>query len=233
MLYSLKQPIMRNYISTLALFLIMHVVAFAQVGIGTTTPDASAQLEVNSTQKGFLLPRMTSTQRNNIQNPAVGLLIYNTTLDEIQFYKRSTFGNNAVSNTNIAFPSNAILQSFTSPSTNDIGSIDLNVTTLYTGGTLTITVYNSNNGTGTVLGTASASITSTGIKQFVFNSPLSLTTNIAYSFRVTTSGATDMRLGATNTASYSGGGLYFSNVLDPNFDLYFVCSNVLGSWVSL
>src|SRR5215813_11808128 len=45
-------------------------------GIGTTTPDASSLLEIKSTSKGLLIPRMTQTQRNAIASPATGLLIY-------------------------------------------------------------------------------------------------------------------------------------------------------------
>lgn len=48
----------------------------AQTGIGTTTPDPSAKLEVNSTTKGFLPPRMTSAQRVAISSPAAGLMVY-------------------------------------------------------------------------------------------------------------------------------------------------------------
>jgi hypothetical protein len=51
---------------------------FAQTGIGTTTPDPSAKLDVYSTNKGFLPPRMTSTQRGNITSPAPGLMVYQT-----------------------------------------------------------------------------------------------------------------------------------------------------------
>lgn len=50
----------------------------AQVGIGTSTPASSAQLEVSSTTKGFLPPRMTLAQRVAITNPAQGLIIYCT-----------------------------------------------------------------------------------------------------------------------------------------------------------
>lgn len=50
----------------------------AQVGIGTNTPDNSAMLEVQSTDKGLLTPRMTLAQRNSISNPPNGLLIYQT-----------------------------------------------------------------------------------------------------------------------------------------------------------
>jgi len=50
----------------------------AQTGIGTSTPDASAKLDVFSTTKGFLPPRMTASQRGNITSPAAGLMVYQT-----------------------------------------------------------------------------------------------------------------------------------------------------------
>jgi hypothetical protein len=53
----------------------------AQTGIGTTTPDASAKLDVSSTNKGFLPPRIALTALNSaspVTSPATGLLIFNT-----------------------------------------------------------------------------------------------------------------------------------------------------------
>lgn len=50
----------------------------AQTGIGTTTPNASAKLDISSTDKGLLIPRMTSAQRGLISLPANGLLVYQT-----------------------------------------------------------------------------------------------------------------------------------------------------------
>jgi hypothetical protein len=50
----------------------------AQVGVGTNTPNASAALDVTSTTKGLLTPRMTSVQRLAISNPADGLVVYQT-----------------------------------------------------------------------------------------------------------------------------------------------------------
>lgn len=71
------------------LFLLFSsIITCAQTGIGTTTPDASAKLEVASTKQGFLPPRLTLTGTNDVTTiknaagtsiiPATGLLIYNT-----------------------------------------------------------------------------------------------------------------------------------------------------------
>lgn len=58
----------------------------SQVGIGTVTPNASAALDIVSNNKGFLPPRMTSEDRDNIISPANGLTIFNTTVNCIQFF---------------------------------------------------------------------------------------------------------------------------------------------------
>jgi len=49
-----------------------------QVGIGTSTPNSSAELEISSTSSGLLIPRMTQAQKTAIASPATGLLIYQT-----------------------------------------------------------------------------------------------------------------------------------------------------------
>jgi hypothetical protein len=53
---------------------------------GTFTDTASAQLSINSTTRGFLPPRMTTTQKNAIASPATGLMVYDTTLNLISVY---------------------------------------------------------------------------------------------------------------------------------------------------
>jgi hypothetical protein len=52
--------------------------AWSQVGIGTSTPAATAALELSATDKGFLPPRMTEVQRTAISSPAAGLMVYQT-----------------------------------------------------------------------------------------------------------------------------------------------------------
>ncbi len=68
---------MSNKLSII-IFLLFIIAFKAQTGIGTTTPDASAKLDVSATNKGFLPPRMTMAQRNAISNPATGLQIFQT-----------------------------------------------------------------------------------------------------------------------------------------------------------
>jgi hypothetical protein len=65
-------------LGALCLFLASARAQTNNVGIGTTTPAASALLDVSSTTKGLLAPRMTKTQRDAITTPATGLLVYQT-----------------------------------------------------------------------------------------------------------------------------------------------------------
>lgn len=68
-------------IYALLIFVFLSFSIKAQTGIGTSTPDASAKLEVNATNKGFLPPRVTltsGTDNATIPSPATGLLVYNT-----------------------------------------------------------------------------------------------------------------------------------------------------------
>lgn len=78
---------MKNTFTLITLLSLFTVAAQAQTntfpstgaaGIGTTTPNASSLLDVVSTTKGILVPRMTKTERDAIASPASGLLIYQT-----------------------------------------------------------------------------------------------------------------------------------------------------------
>src|SRR4051812_9680229 len=66
----------------LALFIVLlsgpKQLIFAQVGIGTTTPNASSILDLTATDKGLLIPRMTASQRAAILSPATGLIVFQT-----------------------------------------------------------------------------------------------------------------------------------------------------------
>jgi hypothetical protein len=59
--------------------------------LGTATDVASSKLTIESTTKGFLPPRMTTTQKNAIASPAAGLVLYDSTTNKLQCYNGSTW----------------------------------------------------------------------------------------------------------------------------------------------
>ncbi|CAA9196164.1 hypothetical protein FLA105534_01010 [Flavobacterium bizetiae] len=70
----------------LLFFFLVTFIGNAQIGIGTTTPDATSILDITSTTKGMLAPRMTTVQRNAIATPADGLMVYDIDLKTFYYY---------------------------------------------------------------------------------------------------------------------------------------------------
>lgn len=106
----------------LALFVFGIFSTSAQVGINNTDPHPSAALDISSTNKGILIPRMTSSQRNAIQNPAPGLMVFQTNANPGFYYFDSTwktFGDSSP-NTGWALDGN----SGTNPVTDFVGTTD-------------------------------------------------------------------------------------------------------------
>ena len=138
------------------------------VGIGTTSPNISAALDVSGTTKGLLMPRMTTGQRDAIVNPATGLMVFDTDLAAFHFYNGTVWspintgggGNNWTSNGSNIYSNNAgnvgIGTSTPSSKLSVAGHL------LVTGGTIGI---NDPNGTlfFRVSGTARASVAMGGI----------------------------------------------------------------------
>ncbi len=83
---------MKNLIKNTALSMILVLgslgTAFSQsVGLNNATPDASSILDLTATDRGLLIPRMTTVQRDpGISLPATGLLVYDTDLNDFYFY---------------------------------------------------------------------------------------------------------------------------------------------------
>ena len=90
------------------LFAFAHFLFSQNVGIGTTTPNASAMLDVQSTSKGLLPPRMTTIQRDAINAPTPGLIIFNTDTQSLEVFTNA--GWFAIKKTN--FPIEKLLGGF-------------------------------------------------------------------------------------------------------------------------
>ena len=79
-----------KHIKLLFLSILFTSFSYAQVGIGTTNPDPSSMLDIQSDSQGLLAPRMDTADRNAIASPAEGLLVFDT--DEDAFYYYDTTG---------------------------------------------------------------------------------------------------------------------------------------------
>jgi hypothetical protein len=71
-------------------FFLLTFLGHAQIGIGTVTPNASSVLDITSTTKGMLAPRMTTVQRNAIASPADALLVYDTDVKSFYYYNSTS-----------------------------------------------------------------------------------------------------------------------------------------------
>ena len=205
---------------TFLVAVLLTATTYAQVGIGTTTPDASSALDITSTTKGLLIPRMTNAQRQAISNPAAGLQVFVTDFDggRFMFYDGTEWGTLSFTEkrtdaptigTAVAADAQATV-SFTAPSS-DGGSV--------------ITSYTATSSpegiTGTLSQAGSGSITVTG-----------LTNGTAYTFTVTATNAI-----GTSTASAPSGsvtpGPSISQVSNGSGGTYTFLNHNLGADTSL
>jgi len=190
---------MKNIFTLLAAVL-LTATTFAQVGIGTSTPHASAALDLTSTTGGLLLPRMTNAQCQAISPPVAGLMVYVTDLNggSFVFYDGnswSAFVTNCTTvpdaptiGTATAADSGATV-SFTAPSSNG-GSTITSYTATATSTTDTHTISVTQSGSG--------SITVTG-----------LTNGTSYTFTVTATNAI-----GTSVASVASNSVVPANIPD-------------------
>jgi trimeric autotransporter adhesin len=123
----LKKSVMKAFIHVLLFAVLFSTTGFAQsLAINTdgTTANASSLLEVKSTDKGVLIPRMSRAERNAIATPATGLLIFQNAPDSIGFYYYSgtTWLWLATANSNQGWLTTG--NTGTNVSTNFLGTID-------------------------------------------------------------------------------------------------------------
>jgi hypothetical protein len=101
-----------RYIFLFLLIGTLHAQNLHQVNVPTAiggSPHPSSLLTLNSTSQGFLIPRMTTSQRTNIPTPATGLMVYDTDLNQIQVFNGtwgSLGGGVAGSNGQVQFNNN-------------------------------------------------------------------------------------------------------------------------------
>lgn len=185
--------------------------ALSNIGLGGTA-STDAVVNIISTTKGVLIPRMTTTQRNAIGSPSTSLLIYNTTTTQYELYTGSTWQSLAsyISGT-LTVTGAASLQS------------TLNVTGASTFANVTINGDETVNGVLSVTGnTTLASVTGTNT---TINGTLSVTGNTTLAsvtgVNVTATGTILAASGTSGTPSISFSG-------DSNSGFYSISDNVIG-----
>src|SRR3979490_380695 len=115
---------MKKYLILLLICFCSSAFAFSQsVGIGTTVPNGSAQLDITSTTKGILIPRMSTAGITSISSPAKGLLVYDSSKNQLMV----NMGTAAIPNWQTIVSKsgwNLTGNSGTNPATNFIGTTD-------------------------------------------------------------------------------------------------------------
>ena len=180
---------------TFLVAVLLTATTYAQVGVGTTTPDASSALDITSTTKGLLPPRMTAAQRIAIATPVQGLMIYCTncgTNGEAQLYNGSAWVNliGGTASTVTTVPNAPTISGVTSGD----GQADVAFTAPADNGGPTIISYAATSSPGGFTGTLSqaggGTITVTG-----------LTNGTAYTFTVTATNTIGTSAASTPSAS--------------------------------
>ena len=202
---------MKKITLSLTMLLFVAISTMAQVAINKdgNSADASAMLDIQANDAGFLPPRLKTTERNAIAAPAEGLVIYNVTTECLEFYRSGTWiqicGNSGTPENGAEYSigSGGSCQNTVVSGTYQEGSMLDNSNTV-TIDVLVTVVGNGTLSTDTVNGysfTGSGSFGSTGVHQ------VTLTAS-----GIPVAGQTDL---FTVVANHGGGSCQFSVVVDP------------------
>jgi hypothetical protein len=116
-----------NIIIVILSLILIGYKAESQVGISATagfTPDSKAMLDVSSTSKGLLIPRMNSAQRMGIPTPSASLMVYDTNTESFWYYKNSTEGWKEIGSGSAAIGWTLLGNSGINPASQFVGTTD-------------------------------------------------------------------------------------------------------------
>ncbi len=224
------------------------------VGIGTVDPDQSAALDISSTEKGLLIPRMTTIQRNAIAEPATGLLIYNLDVKEVQNFDGSAWIGQASPGVGFEVSNNPdevldidilsstsggvnsdIGQSFVPTITGNLSRLDVLAYEYDTPVNITLRVYEGEQYSGAVLATETFALSQTGVTSMQFQNPPALVAGNVYTFRMEVQAGEAARFGLEGDP-YAGGVRYSSGTAyaatDVSFRSYMSEKQSIGLYVS-
>lgn len=184
--------------------------AIGQIGIGTTSPNSSAALDITSTNSGLLIPRLTESQKLAIASPATGLLIFQTDGASGFWYFNGTIWSPFVgSGDNWSLTTNT----GTIPSTNKLGTLDSNPLVIKTNNQEAIRITPAGNiGINTTTPTSKLNVKTTSSASFLQNfesfAPIYvISTNTAdpiYTFETCSGTASNLwRINTRSTTNYA------------------------------
>lgn len=202
------------------------------LGVGVSSLNSNAAVEIGSTDKGVLLPRLSTSNVNAMQTPTEGLMIYNTSTQKVQVYTgtetayitagTSVFGQATLSSVQSKH------QTFTATTTEQIKSVEVHVDAVGTSGSTTLSIYSGTGSGGTLLSTVTQTVSSTGTVVFTLPSTIVLTPGSTYTVHLAATGSTTIYLGADTSNPYTGGDSNFGGGIDLVLTI-----KAAGGWVNL
>lgn len=196
-----------------------------RVGIGTSTPESSAVLDINSTTGALLVPRLTTAQRDALLYPKPGLLIHNTSTNSMQSYvdpgtgtvsqdQGHNVGNGLVCNSSMA-------QSFKPGISGKLYNVSVNFYRTYEQPMINGITLNIREGEGiggSIL--SSQFIPVNNLQTFTITQPPFLLAGNSYTMEFTGSCSNQISIERANTNAYANGTAYY-NGFPQNHDLRF------------
>ena len=209
-----------------------------KIGIGTSSPQSSAALEIRSTTAGLLLPRLTTAERDAM-SPVSGLMIFNTNLKRFQGYAGANVpsvetSNSSTGSMGICNKSYAMGQSFTVSNNCNLSGIEVTINDVEVPGDFVLKVFAGSGFSGTMLSQQTVTIANGGLVFFSFPSLIPVISGNSYTIQFSTNLDAKFRM-TFGTDDYAGGNIWINTSANLASDLWFqiVKMNDGSSWVDL